>query len=333
MNKGDGYLFKLEEYLKEHKQCRVMLNTRVIKVARGPMNKGDKIGSRQNSDFTVLVDCTAEGKEDYVKAEAVIDCTGTYGNGNWLGRGGLPAPGERRMESNILRVIPDPLGGDRDTYANKVTTVVGSGYSAITTVKALVDLAAEEGNEATRIKWITRRPTNPYQIIEDDPLPMRAKLAEFGNDLAAAKNPQVEYVGGYDIVRITEVEGQTAILLNAREGSGHEVEAKEILCDNLCSLVGYRPDLEMQRELQVHLCYATEGPMKLAAAMLAAGGGGGDCMKQVAPGPATLVSPEKGFFTLGMKSYGRGSAYLLRIGNEQIPMIISLLQKGIVTMV
>ena len=34
--------------------------------------------------------------------------------------------------------------------------------------------------------------------------------------------------------------------------------------------------------LQVHYCYATEGPMKLAAALMAAGGGGGDCLAQVA---------------------------------------------------
>jgi hypothetical protein len=41
--------------------------------------------------------------------------------------------------------------------------------------------------------------------------------------------------------------------------------------------------------------------MRLAAALMAAGGGGGDCLAQVAPGPATLVSPEPNFFVLGMK--------------------------------
>ena len=70
--------------------------------------------------------------------------------------------------------------------------------------------------------------------------------------------------------------------------------------------------------------------MKLAAALMAAGGGGGDCLAQVfrfssfilknlsalvwqvAPGPATLLTPEPGLLVLGMKSYGRGSAFLLR---------------------
>ena len=67
--------------------------------------------------------------------------------------------------------------------------------------------------------------------------------------------------------------------------------------------------------------------MKFAAALMAAGGGGGDCLAQVfkfhlkslsalvwqvAPGPATLLTPEPGLLVLGMKSYGRGSAFLLR---------------------
>ena len=34
-------------------------------------------------------------------------------------------------------------------------------------------------------------------------------------------------------------------------------------------------------DCQVHYCYATEGPIKLAGALMAQGGGGGDCMAQV----------------------------------------------------
>ena len=94
------------------------------------------------------------------------------------------------------------------------------------------------------------------------------------------------------------------------------------------AMVGYRPDTALTQELQVaaqqqldtpqhrtaqvHYCYASEGPMRLAASLLAAGGGGGDCLAQVAGGDDTLVSPEHGVFILGMKSYGRGSAFLLR---------------------
>jgi len=67
--------------------------------------------------------------------------------------------------------------------------------------------------------------------------------------------------------------------------------------------------------------------MKLAAALMASGGGGGDCLAQVSPGLETLRNPEKGFLILGMKSYGRGSAFLLRIGIEQVLMAVEILKE------
>ena len=64
--------------------------------------------------------------------------------------------------------------------------------------------------------------------------------------------------------------------------------------------------------------------MKLAATLLAAsaGGGGGDCLKQAAPGAATLQNPEPRFYILGMKSYGRNSAFLMRVGYEQVELLV-----------
>ncbi len=86
------------------------------------------------------------------------------------------------------------------------------------------------------------------------------------------------------------------------------------------SNIGYKPDTDLFRELQVHQCYASEGPMKLAASLLASGGGG-DCLAQTSAGVETLLNPERGFFVLGSKSYGRNSSYLLRLGVEQIQEI------------
>ena len=56
------------------------------------------------------------------------------------------------------------------------------------------------------------------------------------------------------------------------------------------SQVGYRPSYDLASELQVHLCYASEGPMKLASSLLSAklkamasgdAAGANDCLKQV----------------------------------------------------
>ena len=94
--------------------------------------------------------------------------------------------------------------------------------------------------------------------------------------------------------------------------------------DHLVSLTGYRPNADLYRELHVHQCYASDGPMKLAATLLAAsaGGGGGDCLKQAAPGAATLRNPEPRFYILGMKSYGRNSSFLMRVGYEQCALLV-----------
>src|SRR5262249_51062843 len=86
--------------------------------------------------------------------------------------------------------------------------------------------------------------------------------------------------------------------------------------ERLIANVGYAPDTTLFRELQVHECYASEGPMALAAALLKHGGG--DCLTQPSGGAATLRCPEPNFFVLGAKSYGRNSAFLLRVGFEQV---------------
>ena len=90
-----------------------------------------------------------------------------------------------------------------------------------------------------------------------------------------------------------------------------------VTVDNVIAAVGYKPDTSITRELQIHYCYASEGPMKLAASLLASSvGGSGDCLAQVSAGDDTLLSPEPGVFIIGMKSYGRGSAFLLRYDYE-----------------
>ena len=104
--------------------------------------------------------------------------------------------------------------------------------------------------------------------------------------------------------------------------------ARTLAVDRLISLTGFRPDAGIYSELHVHQCYASDGPMKLAATLLAAaaGGGGGDCLKQAAPGVGTLPNPEPDFFILGMKSYGRNSAFLMRVGYEQVSLLVDKLR-------
>ena len=97
--------------------------------------------------------------------------------------------------------------------------------------------------------------------------------------------------------------------------------------DRVLALTGKVGDHQLYRQLQVHECYATSGPMKLAAALLGAGGsaGGGDCLQQTSQGADTLKNPEPGFFILGSKSYGRRNDFLMRVGWQQVGEVFELL--------
>ena len=79
----------------------------------------------------------------------------------------------------------------------------------------------------------------------------------------------------------------------------------------------------MYRQLQVHECYATSGPMKLSAALLSSSST--DCLTQESQGADTLVNPEPDFFILGVKSYGRNTTFLLRVGWDQVEEVFGLL--------
>src|SRR5205814_1259137 len=78
--------------------------------------------------------------------------------------------------------------------------------------------------------------------------------------------------------------------------------------DRLVGNVGFTPDTDLYRELQVHECYASLGPMNLAAALSKVASA--DCLSIPAQGASTLKSPEPNFYILGAKSYGRNSNFL-----------------------
>ena len=85
--------------------------TEAVGVARSGLLKGAMAG-RPGTPFRVLVASYRESteeeeeeeEEEVLVADAVVDATGTFGARNWLGRGGLPARGERRLSAaGIIR--------------------------------------------------------------------------------------------------------------------------------------------------------------------------------------------------------------------------------------
>lgn len=286
----------------------VRLSTRVVSIAREGLLKNEEIGSdvRAGRRFRLLVDGpTGEAIEH---ADVVIDTTGTWSHPNPLGHGGIPAPGERALSDRIVREIPavDASWADRDVL------LVGAGNSAQTVARDLAAVGA-------RITWAVRRTSPTWGAVEGDVLPDRVALVESSRRIAAGEVPGARVVTGVVVDALRDHDGRTAVTLLSLADSSTE----EVVVDVVVSMTGAVGDSSLYRQLQVHECYATEGPMNLAATLL--GSEGGDCLTQVSAGVDALRNPEPRFFVLGSKSYGRNNTFLLRVGWEQVEEVFAAL--------
>jgi len=70
------------------------------------------------------------GRESFLHARAVLDATGTFGQPNWAGTGGIPARGETYLAPQMSYHPDDVLGLRRERHAGKTTLVIGGGASA-----------------------------------------------------------------------------------------------------------------------------------------------------------------------------------------------------------
>jgi hypothetical protein len=293
---------------------RIRVGARVDAVAREGLLKHEEIASPERGArrFRLLVS-DAAGHETVEHADAVIDCTGTYGNPNSLGDGGIPAPGERALGDRIERRLPR-FDSEPRAWAAGTTLLTGAGHSAQTAARALAELAREAPE--MRVIWAIRSNDPTWGAVEGDPLPERARLTATASELARGASGAIEPRLGCVTEALAPRDGRIAVTL--RNGS-----AEEATVDRVLALNGGVGDYSIYRQLQVHECYATSAPMKLSAALL--GAAAGDCLEQQSHGPETLTNPEPGFFILGAKSYGRNSQFLMRIGWEQVSDVFGLI--------
>ena len=303
---------------------------RVTHVGREGFAKGQGIAGtdgrgREGAPFLIRVE-TPDRLVRLDRADFVIDASGVYANPNATGPGGLPALGEDRLGDRIDRWIPAMRGEAKDRYRDKTILLIGDGHSAATFLAEMGALAREGRTGGIQVHWVLpeRNGEEFFPAIEDDPLPARRDLAASANSVVRSAAWITRHPGA--IVDSYDDTWGGRLRVRLRYPAGEE---RRIEVDRVLALVGYRPDTAIYRELQVHLCYASEGPMSLAAAVLSAGlkapGQAGDCLSQVAHGPESLRTPEPGFFILGAKSYGRNPAFLLTIGHRQIMDALSLL--------
>lgn len=316
----EKYLLPLSrtDLLEDHLRLRVT----VVVVSRRDWLKAERIGEaeRAESPFRILWR-ERSGHEGEAFAEIVIDTTGVFGNANWIGSGGAPAMQERDVRDRIEYGIPDVLGADRLRFENKQVLVIGRGHSAATSVVALQALA--ESASATRVTWLTRQPgaedgSGPVSSVVDDPLSERERLVTAANRAATEVRGIVTHWPGTTVSRIGWDESRG--LFDVEFWGEH---ASRGAFDQVIANVGYRPDWRLSEELQLHLCYATGGPMKLAAHLLA--NPAGDCLQQAAAGPSSLLTTEPNYYILGAKSYGRSPNFLVARGLTQIRDLFTII--------
>jgi hypothetical protein len=129
----------------------IRTTSRVTDISRSGFDKL-KTKGRESASFEIRYQ-NGQGPK-VVKADAVVDASGTWHSPNPAGANGLPAIGETQAAHKIAYGMPDVLGKDRARYAGRTVAVLGAGHSAIGTLTDLARLAAEVPE--TRPVWLLR---------------------------------------------------------------------------------------------------------------------------------------------------------------------------------
>jgi len=287
------------------------LNTRVLSVSREGFDKV-KTAGREQAPFVIRV--MRDDRVTELRARAVIDATGTWGTPNPVGANGLPAIGEHDHRERIFHGIPDVLGRDRARYAGRRTLVVGAGHSAANALLGLAELARNA--PGTRLAWAVRTPTLARVFVGGaaDALPARGQL---GAELQALRDRGgLEFISGLRISALHAANGRLRV-----EGVGADGALQRIDdIDQIICATGQRPDLSITRELRLKLdpwLESTEALGPLIDPNLHSCG-------TVRPhGHRELAHPEAGFYTVGVKSYGRAPTFLMATGFEQARSVVA----------
>ena len=250
---------------------------------------------------------------EQLKADAVIDATGTWFSPNPAGADGLPAVGERETQDRIAYGMPDVLGRERGRYAGRTVAVLGAGHSAIGTLIDLVRLKEEA--PATEVIWLLRgdKPEKAFGGGANDKLAARGALGTAFAKLVMDGKICVET--GFRVSHIDR-DGE-----KLRIGAGIGVHAAasspstswswrraSAPTSTSCARCGCRsippssarPTLAPLIDPNLHSC-GTVRPH----------------------GARELAQPEPGFYFAGMKSYGRAPTFLMLTGYEQVRSIVA----------
>ena len=245
-----------------------------------------------------------------MRADAVIDASGTWHSPNPAGANGLRAIGEKQAAARIAYGMPDLLGKDRARYAGKTVAVLGAGHSATGTLIDLARLA--EQAPGTKPVWLLRGndPAKAFGGGANDKLAARGELGAAFAALVAAG--QIKLEREFRVSHLT-LDGPRLVVGTGTGGCG-----RHLVVDELIGATGFRPDLDFVRELRIALDPSIECPVALAPLI---DPNEHSCGTVRPHGARELAQAEPGFYFAGMKSYGRAPTFLMMTGYEQVRSI------------
>ncbi|WP_153730889.1 FAD-dependent oxidoreductase [Sporosarcina obsidiansis] len=298
----EDYLLPLSEVLAPN----IHTKHEVISITRGGLDRM-KSSSRSLQPFLLYVE-TPNGLKE-MKAKAVIDATGTWGNPNPAMSNGVWLQTEKELASIIDYHIPN-IGENEELYANKKIAVVGGGHSAINSLLNLVTL--KQKYPETSITWILRK-----KRVED-------AFGGGSNDELAARGELGLRISEY--VRNGQIQVETPFIITGiHEQKGVVLKSEEKMLkpfDRIIVNTGNRPEFDIQREIRYEREAVTEAVPAIASLI---DPNEHSCGSVPAHGEKELRQPEENFYIVGSKSYGRAPTFLMATGYEQVRSVVAFL--------
>lgn len=181
------------------------------------------------------------------------------------------------------------------------------GHSAANTLLSLVELA--EAEPGTRITWAVRGASvaRLYGGGDADGLPARGALG--------SRVKQAVQAGIITLVRsftITKF-GVPTPASGPVEVTGTTPDGVRGIAADVVAATGFRPDLDMLREVRLEVDASTEAPVKLVPMI---DPNFHSCGTVPPHGEREIAHPEQDFYIAGGKSYGRAPTFLMATGYE-----------------
>jgi thioredoxin reductase len=284
----------------------IHLNSKVVAISKKGLDKM-KTANRDSLSFVIYVE--KDQNTERMESRAIIDATGTWGQPNPVNADNIWTKEENKLHDQIVYGIPDINGIDRLRYTNKHVAVVGGGHSAINSILELATL------ENVKISWILRknRVEDAYGGESLDELPERGLLGSRIHELV--DNGKVNVYTPFFIQQI--LQDETGIrLIGITDDESITIEG----IDEIIANTGSRPDFSFLREIRLDVDTATDSVSKLAPLI---DPNVHSCGTVRPHGERELRQPEKNFYMVGMKSYGRAATFLMATGYEQVRSVVA----------